>query len=95
MCAFWPVRADNRVPLPANRPPAMLFAAATRDSVVPPRNTLATMAAFRGSRLVTVDAQYHAPVPFQGNPCLLTTVAGYLTTGRLPAQNVDCPTGGL
>jgi len=89
-CAFWPVRADNRVPLPAGRPPAMLFAAATRDPVVPPRNTLATMAAFSGSRLVTVDAQYHAPIPFQGNECLMTTVAGYLTTGVLPAGDVTC-----
>lgn len=90
MCAFWPFSADNRVLLPPTRPPAMLFAAATRDSVVPVRNTLATLAAFRGSRLVTVDAQYHAPIPFQGNACLLATVAGYLSTGQLPAQNVSC-----
>jgi hypothetical protein len=95
MCAFWPFHPDNRVLPPVNRPPAMLFAAATRDSVVPIRNTLATLAAFRGSRLVTVDAQYHAPIPFQGNTCLLATVAGYLTSGQLPAQNVNCQTAGL
>jgi hypothetical protein len=89
-CAFWPVSRDNRVPLSGYHGPGVLFTAATRDVIVPLGNTLATRAALRGSRLVTVDAQYHAPVPFQGSTCLMATVAAYLVTGVLPATDVSC-----
>jgi len=55
----------------------MLFAAATRDPGRAAARPLATMAAFRGSRLVTVDAQYHRANPVSratlpdGNRCRL------------------------
>jgi len=89
-CAFWPVGGDGQRRMGTDHGPAVLLTAATRDVVVPLGNTLATRAALPGSRLATVDAQYHAPVPYQGSACLMATVTAYLVTGELPAADVSC-----
>lgn len=90
-CAFWPVRADNTVPLAFNRAPAALVVAALHDASVPPANSRATARAIAGSRLVTVDKRVHVPLlSGQGNACLAGAVTDYLVDGRLPAQDLAC-----
>jgi pimeloyl-ACP methyl ester carboxylesterase len=89
-CAFWPSSVDNRVLLSGNRSPGMLVLAATRDASVPVANSRAVAAAIHGSRLVTVDAQTHAPFPYFGNACLNGAAAGYLVTGVLPGTDITC-----
>jgi hypothetical protein len=46
--------------------------------------------AFPGSRLVTIDAQTHAPFPYFGNTCLNAATVSYLATGVLPPADVAC-----
>ncbi|GAA1636923.1 alpha/beta fold hydrolase [Catellatospora bangladeshensis] len=89
-CAFWPSAADNRVPLAGNRAPGVLVTAALRDVSVPIANSRAVAAAIHGSRLITIDAQTHAPFPHFGNACLNAAVVDYLVTGQLPADDVAC-----
>ncbi|EEP70449.1 secreted hydrolase [Micromonospora sp. ATCC 39149] len=89
-CAFWPSGADNRVPLAGNRAPGVLVTAALRDVSVPIANSRAVAAAVHGSRLVTIDAQTHAPFPHFGNACLNGAVVDYLVTGVLPASDIAC-----
>jgi hypothetical protein len=48
--------------------------------------------ALKGSRLVTVTGgEGHRVYAKGGNACAYTTVNAYLTTGRLPAEDVTCP----
>lgn len=89
-CAFWPTARDNRIPLAANRSHGALVTAALRDASVPLRHSQAVRDAIRGSRLVTVDRQYHAPFPYAGNACLNGAVTSYLVTGQLPTADVVC-----
>jgi pimeloyl-ACP methyl ester carboxylesterase len=90
-CAFWPFARDATPPLPANRAPAALVLAALHDAAVPLPNALATQAAIRGSRLVTVDRRVHVPLlSGQAGACMSAAVTGYLVTGRLPAADLAC-----
>jgi pimeloyl-ACP methyl ester carboxylesterase len=90
-CAYWPVRRDNTLALSANQPGAALIVAALRDAAVPLANSLATHAAIRGSRLVTVDRRAHVPLlSGQGNACLTGATTDYLVTGQLPAADLAC-----
>lgn len=90
-CAFWPVGADNTVPLALNRAPAALVVAASLDASVPLDNSAATARAIAGSRLVTVDRRVHVPLlSGQGNACLAGAVTDYLVDGRLPARDLAC-----
>jgi hypothetical protein len=45
----------------------------------------------RGSRMITLDADVHAPYQ-RGYPnrCVHEAVDGYLVTGRLPARDLTC-----
>jgi hypothetical protein len=89
-CAFWPTGRDNRVPLAGNRADGALILAALGDASVPPRNSRAVQAAIGGSRMVTVDRQYHAPFPYAGETCLNNAATDYLVTGRLPGADLAC-----
>jgi pimeloyl-ACP methyl ester carboxylesterase len=90
-CAFWPVSKDNTIALSANRTRGALITAALLDAAVPLPNSLATHAAIRGSRLVTVDQRVHVPLlSGQGGPCMMSAVTTYLLTGKLPASDVSC-----
>lgn len=90
-CAFWPVAKDNTIPLSANRAHGALVTAALLDAAVPLPNSLATHAAIRGSRLVTVDQRVHTPLlSGQGGACMTSAVTTYLLTGKLPASDVSC-----
>jgi pimeloyl-ACP methyl ester carboxylesterase len=89
-CAFWPAARDNRVPLAGNRASGALILASLGDASVPLRNSQAVRAAIRGSRLVTVDREYHAPFPYAGETCLNDAATAYLVTGDLPATDRAC-----
>ncbi|MFC6082553.1 alpha/beta fold hydrolase [Sphaerisporangium aureirubrum] len=89
-CAFWPRPEDGPVSLRHTRAPGALVLAALRDAAVPPDSSRAVAARIRGSRLVTVDAQTHAPFPYQGDPCVNGAVNDYLATGVLPPADVAC-----
>ena len=90
-CAFWPVSRDNTLPLSANRPGGALITAALHDAAVPPANSLATHAAIRGSRLVTVDRRVHTPLlSGQADACMTGAVTEYLLTGVLPDTDLAC-----
>jgi pimeloyl-ACP methyl ester carboxylesterase len=90
-CAFWPVHRDNTVPLSANRARGALITAALRDAAVPLPNSIATHAAIRDSRLVTVDRRVHVPLlSGQGDACMTEAVTRYLVTGELPATDLAC-----
>ncbi|MFC7386017.1 alpha/beta fold hydrolase [Sphaerisporangium rhizosphaerae] len=89
-CAFWPPAKDEPVRLDRDRAPAALVVAALRDVAVPASVSRAVAARIRGSRLVTIDAQTHAPFPHYGDQCLNATVARYLVTGELPAADTAC-----
>ncbi|HEU5354717.1 MAG TPA: alpha/beta fold hydrolase [Actinocrinis sp.] len=90
-CAFWPVSRDNTIPLSANRAHGALITAALLDAAVPLPNSLATHAAIRGSRLVTVNQRVHTPLlSGQGNACMTSAVTTYLLSGRLPASDLAC-----
>ncbi|WP_344085450.1 alpha/beta fold hydrolase [Luedemannella helvata] len=87
-CAFWPATKDTIAPLAGRKP--VLLTAALHDAIVPIANARAVQRAMPGSRLVTIDARYHAPFPYAGNVCLNGAVTDYLATGVLPAQDVGC-----
>ncbi|WP_433500746.1 alpha/beta hydrolase [Sphaerimonospora sp. CA-214678] len=59
-------------------------------------NSLAVPVAahIRGSRLVTIDAQTHAPFLYHGNGCLNDAVNGFLAGGTLPPADTACPASG-
>lgn len=90
-CAFWPFARDATPPLSASRASGALVLAALHDAAVPLPNSVATQAAIRGSRLVTVDRRVHAPL-FSGQTtaCMAAAVTGYLVAGRLPATDLAC-----
>lgn len=92
-CAFWPVSRDTVPKLTGARVPPVLITAASRDRIVPIANSRAVHQAFPASRLVTIDAQYHAPFPYAGNACLNAAVTSYLATGVLPADDLTCFSG--
>ena len=90
-CAFWPVSKDNTIALSANHAHGALITAAVLDAAVPLPNSLATHAAIRDSRLVTVDQRVHTPLlSGQGGACMTSAVTSYLVTGKLPASDVSC-----
>jgi hypothetical protein len=54
-------------------------------------NSLATHAAIRGSRMVTVDLRVHTPLlSGQGGACMTSAVTTDLLTGRLPSSDLSC-----
>lgn len=89
-CAFWPAAADPRRPASHGRGPGVLVTGALRDVAVPIAGSRAVAAAIPGSRLVTIDAQAHAPFPAYGDACLNAAVNDFLGTGRLPRTDVAC-----
>jgi pimeloyl-ACP methyl ester carboxylesterase len=90
-CAFWPVSRDNTIALSAIRAHGALITAALLDAAVPLPNSLATHAAIRGSRMVTVDLRVHTPLlSGQGGACMTSAVTTYLLTGRLPSSDLSC-----
>lgn len=90
-CAFWPVSRDNTIPLSANRAHGALITAALLDAAVPLPNSLATHAAIRGSRLVTVDLRVHTPLlSGQADACMTSAISAYLLTGQLPGSDLAC-----
>ncbi|GGK89951.1 alpha/beta hydrolase [Sphaerisporangium melleum] len=89
-CAFWPPAQDAGVRPGPGRAPGVLVTVALRDVAVPPANGRAVAARIPGSRLVTIDAQTHAPFPYFGDACLNDAVNGFLATGRLPAADLAC-----
>ncbi|MDG6108057.1 alpha/beta fold hydrolase [Dactylosporangium aurantiacum] len=90
-CAFWPSARDNTVAVSADPAGGALVLAARHDAAVPPANSLATRAAIRGARLVTVDRRVHVPLlSGQATPCMTAAVTDYLVTGALPAGDLAC-----
>ncbi|HET9519298.1 MAG TPA: alpha/beta fold hydrolase [Actinoplanes sp.] len=90
-CAFWPVGGDKTPSLSASRPGRALILAALGDAAVPPANSVATHAAIRGSRLVTIDRRVHTPLlSGQADACMAGAVTAYLRDGVLPEANLAC-----
>ncbi|WP_246101307.1 alpha/beta hydrolase [Streptomyces cyaneus] len=87
-CAFWPrgaepaTRVDNTV--------GVLVVQNQWDSQTPLPEGRAMHRALRGSRLVEVrGGRGHGIYPDPGS-CATRTVTAYLTSGRLPADDVKC-----
>jgi pimeloyl-ACP methyl ester carboxylesterase len=90
-CAFWPFGRDNTVTVSARPAGGALVLAARHDAAVPLANSVATRAAIRGARLVTVDRRVHVPLlSGQATPCMTAAVTDYLVTGRRPAGDLTC-----
>ncbi|WP_149258156.1 alpha/beta fold hydrolase [Actinomadura sp. K4S16] len=89
-CAFWPTRPAERPTQVGGRLPALMVAA-TGDTRTTYANNEALHRLLRGSRMVTLDADVHAPYQ-RGYPsaCVMDTVNDYLLTGRLPARDFTC-----
>ncbi|MFB9191604.1 alpha/beta fold hydrolase [Actinomadura verrucosospora] len=89
-CAFWPARPAERPTEVGGRLPALMVAA-TGDTRTIYASNQALHGLLRGSRMVTLDADVHAPYQ-RGYPnaCVMDTVNGYLLTGRLPARDFTC-----
>ncbi len=89
-CAFWPVRPAERPTEVGGRLPALMVAATGDTRTTYPSNQ-ALHRLLRGSRMVTLDADVHAPYQ-RGYPnsCVMETVNDYLLTGRLPARDFTC-----
>ncbi|NDU71103.1 hypothetical protein GWI34_00470 [Actinomadura sp. DSM 109109] len=89
-CASWPVRpAEPPTRVGGNLPALMV--AATGDTRTVYAGNRALHRLLRGSRMVTLDADVHAPYQ-RGYPnaCVSETVNDYLLTGRLPARDLTC-----
>ncbi|MGI5200942.1 alpha/beta fold hydrolase [Spirillospora sp. CA-108201] len=89
-CAFWPARPAER-PTEVGGPLPALMVAATGDTRTTYADNRALHGLLRGSRMVTLDADVHAPYQ-RGYPntCVRDTVNDYLSTGRLPARDLTC-----
>ncbi|MEV0667753.1 alpha/beta fold hydrolase [Actinomadura luteofluorescens] len=89
-CAFWPVRPAEPPTEVGGRLPALMVAATGDTRTTYPANQ-ALHGLLRGSRMVTLDADVHAPYQ-RGYPntCVSETVNGYLLTGRLPKRDFTC-----
>ncbi|SNR84428.1 CubicO group peptidase, beta-lactamase class C family [Actinomadura mexicana] len=89
-CAFWPARPAERPTEVGGRLPALMVAA-TGDTRTTYAGNEALHRLLRGSRMVTLDADVHAPYQ-RGYPnsCVMDTVNDYLLTGRLPARDLTC-----
>ncbi|GGQ35028.1 hypothetical protein GCM10010187_60390 [Actinomadura coerulea] len=89
-CAFWPARPAERPAEVGGRLPALMVAATGDTRTTYPANR-ALHGLLRGSRMVTLDADVHAPYQ-RGYPntCVSETVNGYLLTGRLPERDFTC-----
>ncbi|HEY8480016.1 MAG TPA: alpha/beta hydrolase [Spirillospora sp.] len=93
-CAFWPVRPAEPPTRIGGHLPALLVAA-TGDTRTTYEQNKAMHAALRGSRMITLEANVHAPYQ-RGYPnlCVNEQVNRYLLTGRLPARDLTCPPEG-
>lgn len=89
-CAFWPVRPAERPTEIGGDLPALMVAA-TGDTRTIYAGNEALHRLLRGSRMITLDADVHAPYQ-RGYPnrCVHEAVDGYLVTGRLPARDLTC-----
>jgi pimeloyl-ACP methyl ester carboxylesterase len=89
-CAFWPSRPDARVSLDGDRATGILVVATLFDPATPYDGSVNVHNALPNSRLITLDAQVHAPVLYYGDGCVNDLVAAYLTDGTLPATDMMC-----
>ncbi|WP_242882458.1 alpha/beta hydrolase [Actinomadura litoris] len=90
-CAFWPTRpAEAPTKVGADLPALMV--AATGDTRTTYERNETVHRLMRGSRMITLDANVHAPYQ-RGYPntCVRERVNDYLLTGRLPARDLTCP----
>ncbi len=91
-CAYWPKdHVEPPVRITDRGPANVLLVQAERD----PGSPLAGAEKMRqalGSRakMVTVDHGGHGVYPWLDNTCLNEPVTAFLTTGRRPAQDLDC-----
>ncbi|OLT34267.1 hypothetical protein BJF79_33580 [Actinomadura sp. CNU-125] len=89
-CAFWPVRPAEPPTRIGGELPALIVAA-TGDTRTVYAGGEYLHGALRGSRMITLDANVHAPYQRgYGNACTHDRVGEYLLTGRLPARDVRC-----
>lgn len=88
-CAFWPSPREALTKVRTTLP--SLLVGATGDSRTIYSGSLALHDDLKGSRLVTINADVHAPYQAAyGNACLTETVDSYFATGRLPAADTTC-----
>ncbi|MGV9855101.1 alpha/beta hydrolase [Streptomyces sp. NPDC003442] len=91
-CAFWD-RSVERATV-VNNKVGSLVVQNEWDSQTPLPSGQALHADLKGSRMLTVlGGEGHGVYP-SGNACTDGTVAGYLTTGKLPAKDVTCEATG-
>ncbi|WP_433228103.1 alpha/beta hydrolase [Actinomadura formosensis] len=90
-CAFWPTRPAEPPTRTVGPLPALMVAATGDTRTIYERNEVVHRQ-LRGSRMITLPANVHAPYQ-RGYPntCVMTTVNGYLLTGRLPGRDLTCP----
>lgn len=86
-CAFWKPGGEPRTTV-ANRVGALVLQNEW-DPATPPAGGRAMHRALRGSRMVTV-AGGEGHIVNGGNSCADKTATAYLTTGRLPAEDLTC-----
>lgn len=89
-CASWPARPAEPPVRTVGALPALMVAATGDTRTVYERNEVVHRM-LRGSRMITLDADVHAPYQ-RGYPnrCVADTVNDYLLTGRLPARDLAC-----
>ncbi|WP_433467819.1 alpha/beta hydrolase [Spirillospora sp. CA-128828] len=93
-CAFWPVRpAEPPTKVGADLPALMV--AATGDTRTTYRRNQIVHRLLRGTRMITLDANVHAPYQ-RGYPntCVRDRVNDYLLSGQLPPRDLTCPPEG-
>ncbi|OLT38712.1 hydrolase [Saccharomonospora sp. CUA-673] len=91
-CAFWPdERPEQPVAIGDDGPSNVLMVQNERDPATPLAGALELRKAF-GSRatMVTADQGGHGVYPFGANTCSNEATTEYLTTGRMPAQDMAC-----
>ncbi|MFI5660925.1 alpha/beta hydrolase [Streptomyces sp. NPDC051684] len=92
-CAFWPTeRTEPPVRIGAKGPSNVLMVQNERDPGTPLAGAKNLRHAF-GHRavMVTADQGGHGVYPTGTNTCANDAVTTYLTTGKRPSQDVNCP----
>ncbi|RMI37772.1 alpha/beta hydrolase [Actinomadura harenae] len=88
-CAFWPSPRESLTKVRTTLP--SLLVGATGDTRTIYTGSQALHRDLKGSRLITLKADVHAPYQASyGNTCVSGAVDSYLLTGRLPAADATC-----
>jgi pimeloyl-ACP methyl ester carboxylesterase len=85
-CLFWPGKVSKPVEVDGSKVESVLFVSGTLDAATPFEGSLEARRRFPNGALLAEVGQTTHVNSLNGNPCIISAVADYLATGKLPQR---------